>query len=268
MKPVILAIDQGTTSTRAMLFGGDGKKLASHAVSLRQIYPANGWVEHDATEIWHAALACCRAVLKQTKPGQVMAIGVTNQRETSVIWDRATGKPLYNAIVWQDRRTAQRCAALKAQGIADRDMQTGNFFVSPQYANPAPNEPNQQRLTGYQVSNQLQIRLNDVAALGPTLDRLVAAGANQINSVNFAIRDSAALLNEARAKAVADARAKAETYAKAAGVTLGPILSISEDGGNAPRPMMAMTMRAEKFTPIMVGEESISANVSIIWIIQ
>ena len=172
------------------------------------------------------------------------------------------------ALAANNARMQKVLAALKAQGIADRDMQTGNFFVSPQYANPAPNEPNQQRLTGYQVSNQLQIRLNDVAALGPTLDRLVAAGANQINSVNFAIRDSAALLNEARAKAVADARAKAETYAKAAGVTLGPILSISEDGGNAPRPMMAMTMRAEKFTPIMVGEESISANVSIIWIIQ
>ena len=157
-------------------------------------------------------------------------------------------------------------AALKAQGIADRDMQTGNFSVSPQYANAAPNEP--PRLTGYQVSNQLQIRLNDVAALGPTLDRLVAAGANQVNSVNFAIRDSAALLNEARAKAVADARDKAQTYARAAGVTLGPILSISEEGGNAPRPMMAMAMRAEKFTPIMAGEESISANVSIIWVIQ
>ena len=172
------------------------------------------------------------------------------------------------ALAANNARMQKVLAALKAQGIAERDMQTGNFSVSPQYANPAPNEPNQQRLTGYQVSNQLQIRLTDVAALGPTLDRLVAAGANQINSINFAIRDSDRLLSEARTRAVADARAKAETYAKAAGVTLGPILSISEEGGNAPRPMMAMAMRAEKFTPIMAGEESISANVSIIWVIQ
>ncbi len=173
------------------------------------------------------------------------------------------------ALAANNARMQKVLAALKAQGIADRDMQTGNFSVSPQYANATPNEPNQPpRLTGYQVSNQLQIRLNDVAALGPTLDRLVAAGANQVNSINFAIRDSAALLNEARAKAVADARGKAQTYARAAGVTLGPILSISEEGGNAPRPMMAMAMRAEKFTPIMAGEESISANVSIIWVIQ
>ena len=173
------------------------------------------------------------------------------------------------ALAANNARMQKVLAALKAQGIADRDMQTGNFSVSPQYANATPNEPNQPpRLTGYQVSNQLQIRLNDVAALGPTLDRLVAAGANPVNSINFAIRDSAALLNEARAKAVADARGKAQTYARAAGVTLGPILSISEEGGNAPRPMMAMAMRAEKFTPIMAGEESISANVSIIWVIQ
>ena len=169
------------------------------------------------------------------------------------------------ALAANNARMQKALAALKVQSIADRDMQTGNFSVSPQYANEQ-NQP--QRLTGYQVSNQLQIRLNDVAALGPTLDRLVAAGANQINSVNFAIRDSAALLNDALGRVLADARAKAKTYAKAANVTLGPILSISEDGGNAPRPMMAMAMRAEKFTPIMAGEESISANVSIIWAIQ
>jgi glycerol kinase len=112
--PHLLAIDQGTTSTRAMLFDAAARPLAVHAVPLRQIFPANGWVEHDAAEIWQATLAACRKVLAGAP--SIAAIGVTNQRETTLVWDRATGRPLHNAIVWQDRRTAPRCAALKAKG--------------------------------------------------------------------------------------------------------------------------------------------------------
>jgi glycerol kinase len=107
----ILAIDQGTTSTRAILFDARGRPVRSHAVPLQQIYPANGWVEHDPHEIWQAALAASRAVAAPVS--EIAAIGITNQRETSLIWDRTTGEPLYNAIVWQDRRTASRCAALR-----------------------------------------------------------------------------------------------------------------------------------------------------------
>jgi len=113
--PYILAIDQGTTSTRAILFDSDAKPVASHSIELRQIYPANGWVEHDAQEIWQASLACCRSALKGVPAKDVVAIGITNQRETTVIWDKKTGAPLHNAIVWQDRRTAARCRALKAR---------------------------------------------------------------------------------------------------------------------------------------------------------
>jgi glycerol kinase len=116
-KSSLLAIDQGTTSTRAILFDGQARPLASHAIALRQIYPANGWVEHDPGEIWQATLACCRAVLKGREAGEVAAIGITNQRETSLIWDRKTGAPLHNAIVWQDRRGAGRCAQLKKRGL-------------------------------------------------------------------------------------------------------------------------------------------------------
>ena len=108
--PYILAIDQGTTSTRAILFDAGARPVASHTIALRQIYPANGWVEHDAEEIWQATLACCRVVLKGVPAVDVAAIGITNQRETTLIWDRETGAPLHNAIVWQDRRTAERCA--------------------------------------------------------------------------------------------------------------------------------------------------------------
>ncbi|MBI1329391.1 MAG: glycerol kinase GlpK [Alphaproteobacteria bacterium] len=114
--PYILAIDQGTTSTRAILFDNAARTVARHAIELRQIYPANGWVEHDAREIWDATLTCCRIVLKGIAPADVAGIGITNQRETTVVWDRASGVPIHNAIVWQDRRTAERCRALKAEG--------------------------------------------------------------------------------------------------------------------------------------------------------
>src|SRR5664279_758599 len=91
--PYILAIDQGTTSTRAILFDSGAKPIASHAIELRQIYPANGWIEHDAKEIWNATLACCRVVLAGVPAADVAAIGITNQRETTVMWDRKTGEP-------------------------------------------------------------------------------------------------------------------------------------------------------------------------------
>src|SRR5690348_9426628 len=114
--PFILAIDQGTTSTRAMLFDSEARPVASHSIELRQIYPANGWVEHDPEEIWQATVVCCRAVAKRMAPAEIAAIGITNQRETTVLWERATGAPLHNAIVWQDRRAAERCRTLKEDG--------------------------------------------------------------------------------------------------------------------------------------------------------
>jgi glycerol kinase len=114
--PYILTIDQGTSSGRAILFDTQARPVASHAIDLRQIYPDNGWVEHDAQEIWHSTLACCRAAIRGVVAKDIAAIGITNQRETTVLWDRLTGEPLYNAIVWQDRRTTDRCRVLKAEG--------------------------------------------------------------------------------------------------------------------------------------------------------
>lgn len=159
-------------------------------------------------------------------------------------------------------------AALKKMGIADKNMQTANFSVSPQYTNGANNQP--PRVTGYQVRNQVQVRLEDVSKLGSALDALVSAGANEMNGIDFAIRDTAPLLTEARAQAVANAKAKAETYAKAAGVTLGAILSISESENQGPRPVFAMAMqaRADKAVPVAAGEESVTAQVSIVWEIR
>ncbi|HZH28697.1 MAG TPA: glycerol kinase GlpK [Azospirillaceae bacterium] len=118
MGPFVLAIDQGTTSSRAILFDAKGAPVATAQRELRQFYPADGWVEHDPEEIWNDTLAVCREVLGKARipAARVAAIGITNQRETTVLWDRATGRPVHNAIVWQDRRTAGECRRLAGEG--------------------------------------------------------------------------------------------------------------------------------------------------------
>ncbi|WP_088307387.1 glycerol kinase GlpK [Novosphingobium sp. B 225] len=114
---LILVLDAGTTSTRAMALGLDGAMLAVAQQELTQYYPQPGWVEHDAGEIWERTLACMRAVVEQLGgAARIACIGITNQRETVVAWDRASGQPLHHALVWQDRRTADFCADLKNQG--------------------------------------------------------------------------------------------------------------------------------------------------------
>src|SRR5690606_11248204 len=118
MAHYLLAFDQGTTSSRVILFSAEGAPLAQAQKEFRQHYPDDGWVEHDAMEIWQDCLALARQVLAEQKveASQVAAMGITNQRETTVLWDRHTGVPLAKAIVWQDRRTADQCAQLKAAG--------------------------------------------------------------------------------------------------------------------------------------------------------
>jgi len=110
----ILSIDQGTTSSRAILFDEQGMPVRTAQREFTQYFPDSGWVEHDPEEIWETTLAVCKEVLAGDEP--VAAIGITNQRETTIVWERETGKPIHNAIVWQDRRTASRCRDLKAAG--------------------------------------------------------------------------------------------------------------------------------------------------------
>ena len=111
----VLAIDQGTTSTRAIVFDAKARAVAIARREFEQHYPASGWVEHEAEDIWRDTLATVREVIARVGSGVagIAALGITNQRETAVIWERATGKPIHRAIVWQDRRTADECAALK-----------------------------------------------------------------------------------------------------------------------------------------------------------
>ncbi len=110
----ILALDQGTTSSRAILFGASGEVLAIAQREFRQIYPRPGWVEHDPEEIWSSQIEVAAECIATVPGVDVVAIGITNQRETTIVWDRATGKPIHNAIVWQDRRTASMCDELRA----------------------------------------------------------------------------------------------------------------------------------------------------------
>jgi glycerol kinase len=118
MRGYLLAIDQGTTSTRSILFDAGLAPVAVAQQELTQIYPAPGWVEHDPEEIWSTTVATAREAIAKAgaRPEDIAALGITNQRETAIVWDRATGKPIHNAIVWQDRRTAEACAALRDAG--------------------------------------------------------------------------------------------------------------------------------------------------------
>ena len=120
-KKYIMALDQGTTSSRVILFDMEDKICGVAQKEVTQIFPQPGWVEQDAMEIWATQMGVAREVLERTgtSPHEIAAMGITNQRETTIVWERTTGKPIYNAIVWQCRRTAALCEELKKQGLEE-----------------------------------------------------------------------------------------------------------------------------------------------------
>jgi glycerol kinase len=136
MADFILAIDQGTTSTRAIVFDKKLTPKASSQKEFKQFYPASGWVEHDAEEIWKSVLFTVKAAIKKArvKVADIKSIGITNQRETTVIWDRQTGKPIHKAIVWQDRRTAEICKALKVRGLEANVAKKTGLLLDPYFS--------------------------------------------------------------------------------------------------------------------------------------
>ena len=129
--PLLLALDQGTTSTRAILFDAAGAPLRTAQRELRQIYPADGWVEHDPEEIWQASVAVLREAAAGERPA---AIGIANQRETALLWDRESGACLHNAIVWQDRRTASECERLRAEGAEPVVAERSGLVIDPYFS--------------------------------------------------------------------------------------------------------------------------------------
>ena len=132
----ILALDQGTTSSRAILFDQAGQIAAVAQHEFKQSYPQQGWVEHDPTEILTSQLSCAVEVLGRAgaRPRDVAAIGITNQRETVIVWERATGKPIYPAIVWQDRRTASQCGTLEESGVGDTVSNKTGLVLDPYFS--------------------------------------------------------------------------------------------------------------------------------------
>ncbi|MBJ7579515.1 glycerol kinase GlpK [Devosia sp. MC532] len=136
MKKFVLAIDQGTTSSRAIVFDGNRQIVGVGQIEFKQIFPEDGWVEHDPEEIWSTVQSTVNKALKEAKleASDIAAIGITNQRETVVIWDRETGEPIYNAIVWQDRRTARACAELKANGHEELFAKRTGLLLDPYFS--------------------------------------------------------------------------------------------------------------------------------------
>jgi uncharacterized protein len=221
-----------------------------------------------------AALSAAPALAQSDFPP---AISVTGQASISVPPDLAE----VDAGVATDAKTAREAsdanntamakvlAALKGAGIEDKDVQTSRLSLQPEYASQVSSRSGPTTIVGYRASNRVTVKVRDVSKVATVIDTLVGAGANDIGNVSFSVSQASKLLDDAREKAVADARRKAEIYAKAAGVTLGAPLSIAEEG--APQPMfrakMAMPMAAAP-TPIAQGEETLSVSVSATWAIK
>ena len=136
MSKYLMAFDQGTTSSRAILFNLRGEPISSAAYEFEQIFPHEGWVEHNPDEIWGSQLRAAHAAMKKigATPHDIAAIGITNQRETTIVWERETGNPIHNAIVWQCRRTADMCDKLKADGKADMIRRKTGLIIDPYFS--------------------------------------------------------------------------------------------------------------------------------------
>jgi uncharacterized protein YggE len=178
----------------------------------------------------------------------IIRIGVTSQEKTAREAGEANAKQMTSVL-----------AAIKASGIAERDIQTSRLSLQPQYD---PNKGGTARLTGFQATNQVTVRIRDIDNLPAVLDRAIAAGANEMSGIEFVVSEQSKLLDQARADAIADARRKAELYAKAAGAKLGQVVSISEEGPGAQQPRPMQAVRAGS-VPVAPGEQTLRAIVSV-----
>jgi uncharacterized protein YggE len=217
-----------------------------------------------------SGLAAAPALAQVTAPA---AITVTGEASVSVPPDLAQidGGVTTEAKTAREASEANNAAmgkvllALKGAGIDEKDFQTSRLSLQPQYA---PNRSGPNAVTGYQASNHVTIKLHDVSKVAQVIDMLVAAGANNIGGINFMVSAASKLLDEAREQAIADARRKAEIYAKAAGVVLGSPISISEEGSPAPMPFRKMAAGMAASAPVAQGEETLQVTVNVSWAIK
>ena len=223
-----------------------------------------------------AAVALAAALLTAPALAQVIppaAISVTGEATVSVPPDLAEidGGVTSEAKTAREASEANNAAmgkvlqALKGAGIEEKDIRTSRLSLQPQ---SAPNRSGPSAIAGYRASNRVTVRVRDVAKVASVIDTLVGAGANEIGGINFVVSQASKLLDEARERAVADARRKAEIYARAAGVTLGAPLSISEEGNSAPVPYRRMAAGMAVSAPVAQGEETLQVTVSVSWAIK
>ena len=229
-----------------------------------------------AAAIVAGTLLVAPALAQTTEPA---AIAVTGEASVSVAPDQAQidAGVVSNAKTAREASEANNSAmgkvllALKGAGIEEKDYQTSRLSLRPQYTQPQPNQAGQPVVAGYIANNRVLIRLRDVTKVASVIDALVTAGANNIGNINFMASQASKLLDDAREQAIADARRKAEIYARAANVTLGAPLRISEDSSSGPRPLMraSATFDMQKSsTPIAQGEETLSVTVNVSWAIK
>jgi uncharacterized protein YggE len=219
-----------------------------------------------------AAMLLATPALAQAEPP---AISVSGEATVSVPPDMAEidggftseAKTAHEASDASNAAMGKVLLALKAAGIEPKDIQTSRLSLQPQTQN-APNRSAPPTIVGYRASNHVTIRLRDVTKVASVIDMLVGAGANDIGGINFLVSAASKLLDEARAQAFADARRKAEIYAKAAGVTLGTPLSISEGSASAPVFRSKMAMAPMAAAPVALGEETLSVSVNVSWAIK
>ncbi len=200
-----------------------------------------------------------------TGTGEVTAPPDTAHVTTGVVVEGRTAR---EALTANNKAMAEVIEGLKSRGIAGKDIQTSNFNVGPQYQRYKDGRP--PKIRGYRVSNRVAVVVRDIAKLGETLDAVVSLGSNTIDGIRFSIADPKELRDEARRRAVDDARRKATLYAEAAGVKLGSIMSISESGGFRPQQVRfaAARMEAADAVPVQAGEQSLTISVSISWAIE
>jgi uncharacterized protein len=219
-----------------------------------------------------AVVAMSPAPALAADPGS-HTITVTGEAEVKGVPDQAvltagvesTGTTADAALAANRRAMNNVFATLKRQGIPDKSIQTSDFNISPQYET---GNHNRQRIVGYQASNNVEITIDDTSKLGASIDALVASGANSMGGVSFTIRDPKPLLKQARDAAVKDAMDRAETYARAAGLSVGPVVQLSEGWVQTPRPMFrSMNMAGHDVsnatTVVVAGEQTLSAQVTV-----
>jgi uncharacterized protein len=226
-----------------------------------------------AAAIIALTLLATPALAQTMPPAPPAVISVTGEATVSVAPDQAQidGGVTSEAKTAREASDANNAAmgkvllALKSAGIEEKDFQTSRLSLQPQ---SAPNRTGPSAIVGYRASNRVTIRLRDVSKVASAIDTLVGAGANEIGGINFTVSQASKLLDEAREQAVADARRKAEIYAKAAGVTLGAPLSISEEGNVAPMPYRRMAVGMDASAAVAQGEETLRVTVSVSWAIK